>query len=141
MASSPTALEERLLGLLTELAAWPVDQQGYAPANLVTLLGLHRGHLRDLNLARLALREVDLRGMEMQGTSLAEATLQESVFTETFDAITGIAISPTGAEWAAIGRRGEIRLWKAGGQNSSPHLARPLGTSLVACLQPGWSIY
>src|SRR5205807_3895567 len=73
------------------------------------------GHLRGLDLSRLAIRGAYLQGVELQDTTLSGALLQESVFTETFDAITAVAISPDGQYWAA-GRRGEVRLWREAGQ-------------------------
>src|SRR5580704_7587715 len=46
---------------------------------------------------------------------LTEATLRECVFTETFDALTAVAISRHGAYWAAASRRGEVQVWSANG--------------------------
>ena len=46
----------------------------------------------------------------MQDATLAGAMLQDTVFTETFDAITAVAISPDGQSWAVAGRRGEVRV-------------------------------
>jgi WD40 repeat protein/transcriptional regulator with XRE-family HTH domain len=105
------ALEEQLRALLAQFAELSYAEQGYGPANVVTLLRLYRGELRGLDLSGLALRSVYLQGVEMQDASLAGAAIQESIFTETFDAITAVAISSTGAYWAAASRRGEIRVW------------------------------
>src|SRR2546421_1386683 len=117
-------VEQRLRSLLEEVRNWAQDRQGYAPANLVTLLRLLRGHLRGLDLSRLVLRGVSLQGVEIQDTSLSGALLQESVFTETFDAITAVATSPDGQYWAAASKRGEVRVWESG-QEVGPtlHLA------------------
>ncbi len=54
--SGPVEMEQRLHSLLEEVRRWTQDRQGYAPANLVTLLRLLRGHLRGLDLSRLTLR-------------------------------------------------------------------------------------
>src|SRR5918997_3625697 len=51
----------------------------------------------------------------MQDATLSGAVIQDSVFTETFDDILAVAISSTGAYWATGSRRGELRLWEAGG--------------------------
>jgi WD40 repeat protein/transcriptional regulator with XRE-family HTH domain len=114
--SPPAGLEDHLLGLLSDMAAGSIEPQGYGPANLVTLLRLQRGDLRGLDLSRLVLRRAFLQGIDMQDANLSDAVLQESVFSETFDAINGVAISPSGEYWAAISRSGEIRLWRAGGR-------------------------
>jgi WD40 repeat protein/transcriptional regulator with XRE-family HTH domain len=110
------ALERQLLTLLETWRDRPPIEQGYGPGNVINLLRLLRGNLRGLDLARLAIRQAYLQGVEIQDTSLAGAMIQDSVFTETFDSIMAVAISSTGEYWAASSRRGEIRLWVAGGQ-------------------------
>ncbi len=110
------ALEERLLTQLREFAAWPEDAQGYAPSNLVALLHLQRGNLRGIDLSGLALRGVYLQGVAMQDSSLQGSIIKDSIFTETFDALTSVAVSPKGTYWAAASRRGEIRIWTSDGQ-------------------------
>ena len=42
--------------------------------------------------------------------------MQDSLFTETFDAMTAVAASSTGAYWAASSRRGEVLVWSASSQ-------------------------
>src|SRR5437016_1495538 len=108
-------VEAHLLRLLSQFRAEDAAKEGYGPANVITLLAALRGHLRGMDLSRLAIRGAYLQGVELQDTTLSGALLQESVFTETFDAITAVAISPDGQYWAA-GRRGEVRLWREAGQ-------------------------
>jgi WD40 repeat protein/transcriptional regulator with XRE-family HTH domain len=105
-------VEGRLRELLAEVRAWPEQDQGYGPANLVTLLRLLRGHLRDLDLSRLVLRGVQSQGVELQDANLAGALMRECVWTESFEAITAVAISPGGKFWAAASKRGEVRVWR-----------------------------
>ncbi len=124
-------VEERLRFLLDQLRTWNQDAQGYGPANLVTLLRVLRGNLRGLDSSRLVLRGVYLQGVEMQDATLAGALIRESVFTETFDAITAVAIS-TGQYWAAGSRRGEVRVWREGGQIL--HLVWQAHTDIVITL-------
>jgi len=110
------ALEEQLLVLLDHLRAQADYAQGYGPANVLALLLLQRGHLRDLDLSNLSLRRVHLQGVEMQDATLAGATLRDTVFTETFDATWAVAISSNGQYWAAASKRGEVRVWEEEGQ-------------------------
>ena len=105
-------VEQRLLWLLDRLRDLADYAQGYGPANVISLLRVQRGHLRGLDLSHLVIRGSYLQGVEMQDTSLVGATLQECVFTETFDAIRAVAISPDGQYWATAGRRGEVRVWE-----------------------------
>ncbi|HET9908885.1 MAG TPA: NB-ARC domain-containing protein [Anaerolineales bacterium] len=106
-------IEEHLLELLSHLRTQADNTQGYGPANLVTLLRLSKGNLRGLDLSELSLRSTYLQGVEMQGTTIAKSVLQGSIFTETFDAITAVAINNTEAYLAAASRDGRILLWEA----------------------------
>ncbi len=108
-------IEAHLLRLLDQVRSQDQTAQGYGPTNVVTLLRVLRGHLRSLDLSRLALRGVFLQGTNMQDTTLSHATLQDSVFTEHFDAILTVSMSRTGAYWAAATRHGEIWVWEEGG--------------------------
>src|SRR6266852_7296509 len=109
-------VEGQLYSLLEQVRERAQGTQGYGPANLVALLRVLRGDLRGLDLSRLALRGVHLQGVEMQDATLAGATLQGSVFTETFGATWAVAISARGMFWAAGSSRGEVRVWREGGQ-------------------------
>ncbi len=109
-------LEKHLRSLLAHFTNWAGSAQGYGPANLVALLRLQQGNLRGLDLSRLALRGAYLQDVEMQDSTLSEALFQDGVFTETFDAMTAVAISNSGEYWAAASRLGEIRVWAGGGQ-------------------------
>src|SRR5207245_6740940 len=57
-----------------------------------------------------------LQGVEMQDATLAGASLRDTIFTEAFDTPWAVAISGTGQYWAAGSRRGEVRVWREGGQ-------------------------
>jgi WD40 repeat protein len=104
-------LERWLLGLLDHIRTWDQEAQSYGPANLIALLHLLRGHLRNLDLSHLLLRGVFLQGVEMQDTSLAGSTLRASVLTERLDHTDAIAMSRRGTFWAAGSLRGEVRVW------------------------------
>src|SRR5260370_38116309 len=75
-----------------------------------------RGHLDGLDLSRLSIRGAFLQGVQMQDTSLAGATLRDTLFTESFDVIRTLAISPAGQSWATGSRRGDLQGWIEGGQ-------------------------
>ena len=109
-------VEEVFLALLDQLRGQAGETQGYGPANLLALLRMLRGDLYGLDLSRLALRGVHLQGVEMQDATLAGALLRECVFTETFGATWAVAISARGTFWAAGSSRGEVRVWREGGQ-------------------------
>ncbi|QPC81324.1 helix-turn-helix domain-containing protein [Phototrophicus methaneseepsis] len=108
-------VENILLDLLDQLRVRPPKEQGYAPANIITMLNLLRGNLNNLDLSHLALRNMHLQNVQIQDSSLVKAIIQDTIFTETFDALTGLAVSPDGIYWAASCTRGEIRLWSASG--------------------------
>src|SRR2546421_313921 len=125
-------VEPRLRSLLSEVRERALAVQGYGPANLVALLRLLRGDLRGLDLSQLALRGAYLQGVEMQDTTLAGARLRECVLTEAFDAITAVAISPSGQYWATGGRRGRVQVWRENGHTL--HLALQAHTDAVWAL-------
>ncbi len=52
----------------------------------------------------------------MQDANLAGATLRESVFSDTFDVTWAVATSLNRHYWASASKRGEVRVWEAGGQ-------------------------
>ena len=110
------ALEEQLLRLLSQLREWDQEAQGYGPANLIMLLRGLRGHLRRIDLSQLVIRGAYLQRVEMQDATLAGARLRDTIFTEAFDAITAVAISSSGQDWASGSKRGEVRVWREGGQ-------------------------
>lgn len=109
-------VEKLLLCHLDELRKKAEYAQGYGPANLIALLRLHRGHLKNLDLSHLAIREAYLQGIEMQDTSLAGAIMRNTVFTEALDAVWGVAVSSNGQYWAVGSKRGEVRVWKERGR-------------------------
>ncbi|GHO76859.1 hypothetical protein KSD_46300 [Ktedonobacter sp. SOSP1-85] len=121
------AVEELLLQLLSQLRTREQEEQGYGPANLITLLRGLRGHLRGLDLSGLAIRGAYLQSVEMQDTTLSGALIQDSVFTEAFDATLAVATSSNGQYWAAGSKRGEVRVWYGGGQTL--HLVRQAHTA------------
>jgi hypothetical protein len=125
-------VEAHLLRLLSLFCAEDVVTQGYGPASIISLLKVLRGHLRGLDLSQLSLRGAFLQGVEMQDASLARATLRDVVFTESFDAIRVVAISPNGHFWATGSRRGKTQLWREGGKTL--HLAWQAHTDTIRAL-------
>lgn len=128
----PSLLDAHLKQVLEALRQLPMDQQGYGPANILALLRQLRGHLRHLDLSRLALRSAYLQGVEMQHTSLNGATLREMLFTEAIHLVTSVAISGAGTMWAAGSDSGEVRLYHEDGQLL--HLIRSAHTDRVNAL-------
>ena len=115
------AVENQLLAFLDTLRGCAEEIQGYGPANLVALLRLQRGHLRGLDLSHLVLRGSYLQEVDMQDANLTGTLMRECYFRESFDVVTALAISRSGQYWAAISRRGEVRVWSGAGRRL--HLA------------------
>jgi WD40 repeat protein/transcriptional regulator with XRE-family HTH domain len=104
--------ERRLVALLDGLRARPPAEQGYAPGNLVNLLRLLQGHLRDLDLSQLLLRQAYLAQVDAQGASLVDAHIAETVLAEAFDFPVSIALSEDGALLAVGTSTGQVCLWR-----------------------------
>jgi len=109
-------VEEHLLGLLSQFRSEDAATQGYGPADVISLLKELRGHLRGLDLSRLAIRGAYLQGVEMQDATLASSTLHEVVFTEAFDAVLSVAVNPDGRSIAAGSTSGQVCAWREEGQ-------------------------
>jgi len=109
-------VEGQLRVVLDALRERAEEAQGYGPANLVALRRRLRGDLRGLDLSHLALWRASLQGVEQQDANLSGTLMRECVLSEAFDAITAVAISRSGKYWAAISRRGEVRVWREAGQ-------------------------
>jgi len=105
--------EARLLALLNGWRGRPAPEQGYGPGNVVNLLRLLRGNLRNIDLSRLALRQVFLQGVDARDATLAGTHLAEAVLDEAFPYSTAVALSADGALLAAGTPTGELRLWRA----------------------------
>jgi WD40 repeat protein/transcriptional regulator with XRE-family HTH domain len=128
----PMALEARLLALLEPLRGRSDEFQGYAPANLLTLLRTLRGDLSGLDLHQLSIREANLDGVNLRDVNLAQATLRDARFTEAFDSFWFIAISNKGTYWAGGDRQGQVRVWLHKEQRL--HLAWKAHNSVVSAL-------
>src|SRR5262249_47342816 len=81
-AGDPDGLERQLLLLLAAWRAQPRSAQGYGPGNVVNLLRLLRGHLRGLDLTRLAIRQAYLAEVDAQDARLVDAELVDTVLAE-----------------------------------------------------------
>ena len=109
-------IETHLLRLLSQFRTEDATAQGYGPANVISLLRALRGHLRNLDLSRLSIVGAYLQNVEMQDTTLAESMLHEVSFTEAFDAILSVAVSPDGQYVAAASNSGQVRVWREEGR-------------------------
>lgn len=110
------AVEQQLLALLDGWRDQPPRVQGYGPGNVVNLLRLLRGHLRDLDLAKLALRCAYLQGVEMQDARLTGTMLQDSVVSEALGIVHTVASTPSGSYWAVSSINGAVHVRRNGGQ-------------------------
>src|SRR5256884_117363 len=129
-------VEAHLLGLLSQFRSEDAATQGYGPANVLSLLKDLRGHLRGLDLSRLAIRGAYLQGVDMQDATLAGAVMRECVLSEAFDAISAVAISRSGRYWAALSRRGEMRVWREQGQTLHRAWQAHTNTTLALAFSP-----
>jgi transcriptional regulator with XRE-family HTH domain len=104
--------ERRLLALLDAWRGRPAAEQGYGPGNVVNLLRLLRGDLREIHLSRLTIRQAYLQGVEAQDASLAGADLAGAVLDEPFAYPTAVALNADGAVLVAGTPAGDVRLWR-----------------------------
>lgn len=82
VCGSQDAAEQRLLRMLEGWRNQPHEQHGYGPGNVVNLLRLQRGDLRDLDMRFLLIRQAYLQGVDTHSPNLAGSTLQEAIFAD-----------------------------------------------------------
>jgi WD40 repeat protein/serine/threonine protein kinase len=111
-------VEEQLLHVLEQLHMQDAAEQGYGPANVMSLFKNLRGDLRGLDLSGLVIRGAYLQGVEMQDANLSQAHLHQVTFTEALDAVYSVAISGSGQYWATGSNNGEVHIWCNEGQIS-----------------------
>jgi WD40 repeat protein len=115
LASSSGGLdqvERRLIEVLGYQRARPLEQHGFAPGNLVNLLRLARGNLREIDLSRLSIRQAYLQDIEAQDANLAAARLTETILGDSFGAVGAVAISADGERIGAGTLGGAVRVWR-----------------------------
>ena len=101
--------------LLAAIAAWrgrPPEAQGYGPGNVVTLLRMLRGNLRDLDLSGLFIRQAYLQEVEAQDASLAGSGLEEAVLAGALSQPASIVLSSDDAYLAVGTFTGEVCVWR-----------------------------
>lgn len=104
-------IEERLLGHLAFLRSREFSEQGYAPGNLINLLGLLKGNLSGYDFSNLQIRQAYLRQLELQKASFSGSDLSSSLFSNDFATVVGLAIDPDDKLIAVSGYR-EIIIWQ-----------------------------
>lgn len=105
-------IEQSLLDLLDRWRCLPHNEQGYGPANVITLLRLTRGTLRGLNLSQLYLRQAELWDVSAQDLNLSESYLERATVSQQFGAATSTRLSEDGSSLAVGTLAGEVRLWR-----------------------------
>jgi WD40 repeat protein/transcriptional regulator with XRE-family HTH domain len=105
-------LEQRLLAQLESWRGRSAAEQGYGPGNVINVLRLLRGNLRNLDFADLTIRQAYLQEIEAQDTRLNNAHLTQSVLAEAFEYGTCVALSGDGTYLTACTQGGEVRLWR-----------------------------
>jgi WD40 repeat protein/DNA-binding XRE family transcriptional regulator len=109
---SATAVEEKLIELLSMLRAEPEVVQGCAPGNLVNLLRQQRGNLRGVDLSGLVLRHVYLAEVEAQDARLSGAHLIDAVIADAYSFGFSLAMSADGHYLAVGGSGGDAHVWQ-----------------------------
>jgi WD40 repeat protein/transcriptional regulator with XRE-family HTH domain len=126
--------EQRLLALLERWRDRPASEQGHGPGKVVNLLRLLRGHVRGLDLSRLAIRQAYLAEVEAQDTSLADAHLGEAVLADVFSLPVSVAFSGDGALLAVGTSTGQVWLWRVADRTLVARLEGHTGVVLAVAL-------
>ena len=103
-------LETRLKEILEVLRQ--AGQPGYTGGNLLNLLLHLNSNLSSYDFSELTVWQAYLKGHQVPDLNLARVDLAGSVFTDTFGAISSVAVSPNGKLLAAGTQEGQIHLWR-----------------------------
>jgi hypothetical protein len=104
--------EQHLRSLLDGWRGRPPAEQAYGPGNVVDLLRLLVGELRNVDLSQLAIRQAYLAEVDVQGASLVNAHLTETALADAFDFPGSVALSGDGALLAIGTSTGQVLLWR-----------------------------
>jgi WD40 repeat protein/transcriptional regulator with XRE-family HTH domain len=104
-------LAAQLRAMLHLLRGMPQTLHGYAGGNLLNLLVVLQGHLRNENCSHLALHQAYLVGVEAQDATFAGADVSKVRFTEPLEPLATMALSGDGRLLAVGSFTGQIRLW------------------------------
>jgi hypothetical protein len=111
-ASGVRGAEQKLLALLEGWRGRAYTEQAYGPGNVVNVLRLLRGNLRELELSRLAIRQAYLAEVDAQNASLVDADVAETVLAEAFHFAVCVAVSADGALLAAGTSTLAVCVWR-----------------------------
>jgi WD40 repeat protein len=107
---------------------------GYGPGNVVNLLRLLRGDLREVDLSRLTISHAYLALVDFQAGSLAGAHLAECVLAEAFTVLRSVALSGDGALLVAGTAVGDVWLWRVADRTAQLRLRAHDGLVLSVAL-------
>jgi WD40 repeat protein len=109
---SSKALETTLLTILNSLRHRSSIEPGYIAGNILNILLQFKLDLSNYDFSHLTLWQVDFRNTYLRQTNFLGANLAKSTFTESFNHIYAMAVSPD-EQWLAMAdTQGQIALWQ-----------------------------
>ncbi|GAC1364204.1 MAG: NB-ARC domain-containing protein [Ktedonobacteraceae bacterium] len=103
--------EARLKRMLEQLHLSHSQTLGYVAGNIVNLLVYLHVDLSPYDFSHLTVWQAYLQDVPLQDVNFAHADLASSAFTDTFDSILSVAVSPDGKFLATGTADSEVRLW------------------------------
>ncbi|MCB0173098.1 MAG: hypothetical protein KDJ97_21405 [Anaerolineae bacterium] len=111
------ALDATFRGLLDALRGEERGKPSYAGGNILNLLLHLEINVRGFDFSQINIWQAYLQDKHLYSVNFAGSDLTQSVFSDTFDEVGAVAISPDGQIVAAGINSGDIRLWQvANGQ-------------------------
>ncbi|MEM9218233.1 MAG: NB-ARC domain-containing protein [Cyanobacteria bacterium P01_F01_bin.150] len=104
-------LADRLINIIVQMRQRQ-PPAGYGAGNLINLLRHLKFDFKGCDFSHLTFWQADFQGMELLNVDFSYSHFTQSVFTEAFDDIHKIAVSPDGKRMASSHSNGQIRCYE-----------------------------
>ena len=130
------ALDATFRGLLDALRGEERGKPSYAGGNILNLLLHLEINVRGFDFSQINIWQAYLQDKHLYSVNFAGSDLTQSVFSDTFDEVGAVAISPDGQIVAAGINSGDIRLWQVA--NGQPIDVIPAHATTLRTLAFSW---
>ncbi|MEZ4869776.1 MAG: BTAD domain-containing putative transcriptional regulator [Caldilineaceae bacterium] len=122
--------------LLARLRRESTPWLGYGGGNILNLLLYLKSDLNHFDFSQITLWHAYLRGKNLSDVNFCGADLSYAVFTDTFDMVEIVDVSPNGQLFAVGTSDGQIRVWQLADGKPLRHWQAHVGDVNTLCFSP-----